>query len=126
VKHLVLNVEDERASEYWCDVEPSSRTEDTDDPRDATCPECLRAAAAYGAAAAMRWAAVEAGATRDPELEKERDHAIAELNKLQEELKKRGAFFCTGCSCLLRVEAIGLSIGTGAWCNACCSVKEAT
>lgn len=51
MRHLVVDVI------QWCDEDGGDSTED---PRDATCPECLRRAASYGAAAAMRYAAVEA------------------------------------------------------------------
>ncbi len=101
----------------WCD---SDEIRDlTDDPRDATCADCLNKAAAYGAAAAMRFAAVEAGATRDPELVRERDEAMRKLNTICKDLESRSAFFCTGCEKLKHIGARALQANDLSWCDAC-------
>lgn len=127
MRHLISNIDGEGYSdEYWCGADAHSTENaqhETADPRDSTCAECLRNAAEYGAAAAMRCAAVEAGAERDPELEKERDHAIAELNKLQEILGQNGLFACAGCSRLWHVDAAGFCVGASAWCHECSGAR---
>ncbi len=101
----------------WCDVLRYEYA--TDDPRDASCVACLRTAAAYGAAAAMRYAAVENGATRDPELVRERDEAMERFNTLQDELEREGAFFCTDCKKLHQSRDRGLHVYPTSWCVDC-------
>lgn len=100
----------------WCDVPEYG---DTDDPLEATCTECLRAAATYGAKAAMRCAAVEAGAERDPEIAQERDEAIAALDKLRKILGDNELFPCAGCSRLFHVQHMAFHVGLTAWCEEC-------
>lgn len=101
----------------WCD---SDEIRDiTDDPRDATCSACLNRASAYGAAAAMRYAAVEAGVTHDPELVRERDEALRRLNAMQNALEAQRAFFCHDCMQLLSVTKRALSAGSMSWCGSC-------
>ncbi len=106
-------------AEVWCD----EGAECTDDPRDATCVECLKRAASYGAAAAMRYAAVEAGAKRDPELVQERDEAIRRVDAINDALEGQGAFFCTDCMKLFRVDRRGLNAGKLSWCVHCAPTK---
>ena len=101
----------------WCDEEEIHDT--CDDPRDATCVDCLKRAAAYGAAAAMRYAAVEAGATRDPELVRERDEAIRRVNAINDALEGQQAFFCVGCLKLHRIATRALNVNATSWCAAC-------
>lgn len=103
----------------WCPVDGDEQIEATDDPRDAGCSECLRAAAAYGAAAAMRCAAVEAGGTRDPELVRERDDALRRLNAINDALEGQRAFFCNDCLKLFSVGDRALSAGQMSWCKQC-------
>jgi hypothetical protein len=102
----------------WCD-DAQDHEGRLEDPRDATCSDCLRRAAAYGAAAAMRYAAVEAGATQDPELVRERDDAIKRVGSINEALKLRGMFFCNDCTLLHRIQDLGLEAGGALWCKAC-------
>lgn len=102
----------------WCD-EPGEDDDVTDDPRDATCADCLKRAAAYGVAAAMRYAAVEAGATRDPELVRERDEAIRRVSAIGAALEGHSAFFCHGCESLFRLDERKLHAGGLAWCVRC-------
>jgi len=102
----------------WCD-EHQDHESITEDPRDATCGECLKCAASFGAAAAMRYAAVEAGATQDPELVKERDVAIEKLNMLTVELEAQHIFFCVGCSKLKATDVRNLRVGSMSWCGGC-------
>lgn len=109
IRHLIVH------ADHWCGLDGDN----TDDPRDATCTECLRIAAAYGAAAAMRYAAVEAGATRDPELVRERDEAIRRVDAINDALEVQRAFFCTGCLRLFRVERRGLNVNSTSWCDEC-------
>lgn len=101
----------------WC--QNVGKDGSTEDPRRATCSECLRKAAEYGAAAAMRCAAVEAGGARDPELEAERDEALRRLNTLGAELEKRGAFFCNGCDELCATRDRAVQAGFAGWCKEC-------
>lgn len=101
----------------WC--EDDEIRDVTHDPRDATCSDCLKRAAAYGAAAAMRYAAVEAGATRDPELERERDEAMRRLNAINDALEGQRAFFCVGCMKLHKVADRALNINATSWCHSC-------
>lgn len=114
MKHLYRgwDGEDPRA---WCNAVDDS----TDDPLEATCTDCLREAATYGAKAAMRCAAVEAGAERDPEIEKERDEAIVALDTLRKILGDNELFPCAGCSKLFHVQNMGFHVGLMAWCNEC-------
>ena len=102
----------------WCDDAPDHETT-TEDPRDATCSDCLKRAAGYGAAAAMRYAAVEAGATQDPELARERDEAIRRVLAIGDALEKREAFFCNDCMKLQHVSSRSLVAGGTSWCNEC-------
>lgn len=102
----------------WCD-EHQDYEGTTEDPRDATCSDCLKRAASFGAAAAMRYAAVEAGATQDPELVRERDEAIRRLDAVSDALEAREAFFCTDCMKLHHVSNRGLAAGTSSWCTVC-------
>jgi tellurite resistance protein len=104
----------------WC--ENSEDEEVTDDPRDATCSACLRIAAAYGAAAAMRYAAVENGATRDPELVRERDEAIRRLNAICDALEEENAFFCHDCERMMNTCDRGLHVPPSSWCVNCAKV----
>ncbi len=90
----------------------------TQDPRDATCSDCLRRAASYGAAAAMRQAAVEAGVP-DPELVRERDEAIRRVDAINNALEGQRAFFCVGCLKLHKVTDRALNINTTSWCARC-------
>ena len=100
----------------WCDDD----SEDvTDDPRDATCSDCLKRAASYGAAAAMRYAAVEAGVTQDPEVARERDEAIRRVAAINDALEKQGAFFCNDCMRVGSVTDRALTAGRASWCGNC-------
>lgn len=103
----------------WCDESGSN----TDDPREATCTECLRNAAEYGAAAAMRCAAVEAGGGSDPELEKERDDALRSLDNLRKKLVEAGWFMCQTCERLMTVSGTGFVVGNMRWCTACSGAR---
>ncbi len=100
----------------WCQ---SDDADATGDPFKATCTDCLREAASYGAAAAMRCAAVEADAHRDPELEKERDEAIAALDRLRGVLGENELFVCAGCQRMYHVQVMGFHAGLMAWCADC-------
>ena len=91
----------------WCE-DPTGEL--TDDPRDSDCSECLREAAEYGAAAAMRCAAVESMASSDPELRQERDHALAQVAKIQKALNDVGWFWCAGCDNIIRTEDAGMLV----------------
>lgn len=102
----------------WCDDAQDSEGT-TDDPRDATCSDCLKRAASYGAAAAMRYAAVEAGATQDPELVRERDEALTRVKHINRALEQKDAFFCNDCLRLHHVSERGLSAGGVSWCADC-------
>lgn len=105
----------------WCD---DDRIRDvTQDPRDATCEDCLKRAASYGAAAAMRYAAVEAGASRDPELVRERDEAMRRLNAISDALESMENFFCTGCLKVLHVDDRRLTAGSMSWCDECAPAR---
>lgn len=104
-------------SEFWCGERSLADT--VDDPLEATCTDCLRAAATYGAEAAMRCAAVEAGAERDPEIEKERDEAIAALDRLRSILGENELFPCQGCDRLFHVQLMSFHVGLMAWCSEC-------
>jgi hypothetical protein len=108
----------------WCDDDSSEDC--TDDPRDATCSDCLKRAAAYGAAAAMRYAAVEAGATQDPELVRERDEAIRRVDAINNALEKQHAFFCNDCMQLCRVSDRALNAGGVSWCADCAPLRAMT
>lgn len=108
----------ECGGQLWCDDAQDHETI-TEDPRDATCIECLRRAAAYGAAAAMRYAAVEAGATQDPELARERDEAIRRLNATNKLLDQRGAFVCYDCGGMFRADQRTVQAGFTSWCATC-------
>lgn len=103
----------------WC--EDDNIVDSTDDPREATCAECLRRAAAYGAAAAMRYAAVEAGKTQDPELARERDEAMRRLNMICKALEEERVFFCFGCTTLKPAAECGMRAGDVVWCTSCAS-----
>lgn len=103
----------------WCD----QRGEDTDDVHAATCTACLREAASYGAAAAMRCAAVEAGGSTDEELIAERDNAIAELDKLRGILGQHQLFACAGCSRLFNIDLVAFHVGLMAWCPDCSAAR---
>ncbi len=107
----------EAGGSWWCDS--NEGVEVTDDPRDATCADCLKRAASYGAAAAMRYAAVEAGVTRDPELARERDEAIRQLTAISDALEGQHAFFCVGCMKLFRVDKRALNVNSTSWCDQC-------
>lgn len=107
----------EHLAGVWCEVDEI--VDSTDDPRDATCAQCLRRAAAYGAAAAMRGAAVEAGVTQDPELVRERDEAIRKLGRMSAQLERQGAFFCTGCEVIKAERDCALQVENVSWCRAC-------
>ena len=102
----------------WCDDAPDHETT-TEDPRDATCSDCLKRAAGYGAAAAMRYAAVQAGATQDPELVRERDEAIRRLNAVGDALEKQHVFFCNDCLKLRGTDKRTLTAGSMSWCSDC-------
>jgi hypothetical protein len=115
VKHLDVN------GDVWCDA--INYADETDDPRDATCTACLKIAAAYGAAAAMRYAAVEAGATQDPELVRERDEAIRRVDAVNNALERQGAFFCNDCMKLCRVSDRALNAGGVSWCRHCAPMR---
>lgn len=113
----------------WCDLErvgvqsPPARREAlasaTNSPHEATCSVCLKVAAEYGAAAAMRYAAVEAGVTQDPELSRERDEAMRKLDTFIEAVRRQHAFFCTACEKLFPDSALAMEIGSVAWCGDC-------
>lgn len=107
----------------WC-PEAEDAMDVTDDPRDATCSECLKHAAEYGAAAAMRYAAVTAGVTHDPELERERDEAIKRVQAINNALEKQNAFFCNDCMKLYSTRQRGLSAGGASWCVFCAPKPE--
>lgn len=102
----------------WCD-EHQDHEGTTEDPRDATCSDCLKRAASYGAAAAMRYAAVEAGATQDPELIRERDEAIRRLGEISAQLERQSVFFCNDCLKLKSTDTRALVAGDISWCSAC-------
>lgn len=111
MKHLVIY------GEPWCDR--ASGTDFTDDPRDSTCPDCLKIAAAYGAAAAMRYAAVEAGATRDPELVRERDAALDQVNRINRAITRQGGFYCNECGRIRALNERGIVVNDVVWCTDC-------
>jgi hypothetical protein len=113
--HLEIN------GDVWC---PQMNPDETTyDPRDATCVECLRTAASYGAAAAMRYAAVESGATRDPELVRERDEAIRRMNAVCDALEAQEAFFCCDCMKLRHTRDRALAVNSSSWCVDCAPHK---
>ena len=103
----------------WCDADGDEEITITEDPRDPTCLECLKRASSYGAATAMRYAAVEAGATRDPELIKERDEAMRQLNEIQRAVNRQGGFFCNACGRIRALSDRALATNDVAWCLAC-------
>lgn len=117
MKHLLFN------QGVWCDND-EPLDDHTEDPRDATCSTCLKIAAGYGAAAAMRYAAVEAGATRDPELVRERDEAIRKLNTFMDAVRRQRVFFCTSCEKLFPDAALGLEVGGVSWCEGCAAAPR--
>jgi len=122
--HLIYNVAPQGESlqiEPWCDKRPSKGEHATRDPLAADCPECLRRAASMGAAAAMRCAAVEAGASKDEELVQERDKAIEELTAIKNRLIESGLFECTECRAILPKEKIGYSFPPAIMCCATCA-----
>lgn len=102
----------------WCE-EAENGIDETNDPHGATCLECLRHAAEYGAAAAMRYAAVQAGATQDPELVRERDNALHKVNAINNALERQKAFFCEDCMKLYNVAQRALSANGVSWCEHC-------
>lgn len=106
----------------WCD-DAQDYESSTEDPRDATCSECLKRAASFGAAAAMRYAAVEAGATQDPDLVRERDEALRRINLINKSLLGQGAFFCVDCVTLNRLADRGLCVGNQSWCKSCAPLE---
>lgn len=108
----------EFGGQLWCD-DAQDHEGTTEDPRDATCSDCLKRASSYGAATAMRYAAVEAGVTQDPELVRERDEAIRRLEAIGDALEGREAFFCTDCLKLHHVSNRGLDTGKLSWCKGC-------
>lgn len=117
MKHLSRD----RLQATWCGrITPD---EDAVDPHDADCAACLREAATYGAKAAMRCAAVEAGASSDPEIAAERDAAIAELDKLRGIIGQHGLFACAGCSRLFSTDLVGFHVGLTAWCGDCSTMR---
>lgn len=101
----------------WCDADLIDHL--VNDPRDCDCAPCLRKAAGYGALAAMRGAAVEAGAHRDPELVQERDEAVQRLDNLRAELAKRDLFPCHGCNAVMPTHCAVTTIGNTRWCFRC-------
>lgn len=104
----------------WCKAGSVEDVIDsTENPRDATCSDCLRNAAEYGAAAAMRYAAVEAGVTRDPELQRERDEAIKRVDAINNALEGQRCFFCVGCLKLFKTVERALNINATSWCTGC-------
>ncbi len=103
---------------YWCD-DHQDYEGSTEDPRDATCSDCLKRAASYGAASAMRYAAVEAGATQDPELVKERDNALKRVDTIYKALEMQSEFYCSDCNRILSTHERGLSAGGTSWCFEC-------
>ncbi len=105
----------------WCDSDEIRDV--TDDPRDATCSNCLNRASSYGAAAAMRYAAVEAGVTHDPELVRERDEALRALNAINQAVTRQGGFFCTLCERIRPRGEVALVVNDVVWCNACAPSK---
>lgn len=107
--------------DIWCENQDGA--DSTSDPRDATCEECLKRAASFGAAAAMRYAAVEAGATRDPELVRERDEAIRRVNAINDALERQRAFFCNDCMKLCSTSDRALNINSVSWCVHCAPTK---
>lgn len=114
VRHLNLG------DVVWCKTGADEmHIESTENPRDATCSDCLRNAAEYGAAAAMRCAAVEAGVTHDPELQRERDEAIRRVDAINNALERQFCFFCTGCLKLFEVSRRALNINATSWCSSC-------
>ncbi len=120
--HLVSNTDDGDVC-VWCEASGEGKV--TEDPYDADCADCLREAATYGAKAAMRCAAVEAGAERDPEIAKERDEAIAALDKLCGVLGENELFVCAGCQKMYHVQGMGFHAGLMAWCSDCsCSCSR--
>ena len=111
MKHLIIN------GDPWCDTDDFY--DNIDDPREATCSNCLKIAAAYGAAAAMRYAAVEAGATRDPELVRERDAALEQVNRINRAIARQGGFYCFGCQRILARSELKIVANDVAWCTEC-------
>lgn len=73
----------------------------------------------------MRCAAVEAGATQDPELAKERDEAIRKLARMSDLLEGQGVFFCTSCEKLYRCADRKLNAGGLSWCDDCARGERA-
>jgi hypothetical protein len=107
----------------WCGDDTARDT--TDNPRDATCSECLKIAAEYGAAAAMRYAAVEAGVTHDPELERERDAALETVNRINRAITRQGGFFCTSCQIIRPLQDRAVVANDVMWCRTCLPVEPA-
>ena len=85
-----------------------------DDPRVASCHACLTNAATYGAAAAMRAAAIEFA--NNTEAVKERDTIMAEIAAMREALAENDLFHCRRCQTVMHK---GFKGRTEAWCKAC-------
>jgi hypothetical protein len=71
----------------------------------------------------MRYAAVEAGATRDPELVRERDEAIRRLNTINDALERERCFFCHDCMSLISTTDRALEAGGLSWCMKCAPAR---
>lgn len=113
----------------WCDGEEEADIDDAvNDPRKATCVECLQRAASYGAAAAMRCAAVEAAKqSTNNDITRERDEAMRRLNAMQAALERQAtAFFCHSCLRLYKMSECVLTAGGLSWCAKCAPNKVPT
>lgn len=120
MKHLLCG------DQLFCDCEGDNGDLITEDPRDATCVDCLRRAASYGAAAAMRYAAVEETQFRDPELQQERDFAVAKLNEFRKALADVDMYVCEECCEPDGLPHAVLHVGTQHWCRDCVSKRAHT
>ncbi len=118
MRHLSVN------DQPWCDLDLTGLDSFVEDPREATCLDCLQRAASYGAAAAMRGAAVEAaGAVKDPELEAERDEAIKQLDGFRKAFAGGGGFVCESCTKCFNIKRAVLEVGSQRWCDNCASAS---
>lgn len=125
MKHLSRNVEDSLVR-TWCKLDLGQRASEAtpDDPRVADCVECLRMAASYGAAAAMRCAAVEAAEFHvDEETAAERDAAVAALTRFHMALASSGFFVCTECQMMQDLQFTGFEVGPLRWCKRCAAAR---
>ena len=118
MKHLAFGECDEEGYvKHWCGLQFLIDDSATD-PRDADCTSCLREAAEYGAAAAMRCAAVESIGAGDDELRQDRDHALRQLSKLERAMYSVGFFLCPSCDLITKTEDAGMLVPIRL-CRAC-------